>query len=91
MGGYFADPDEKAAFEDMVKAIDKAAEKRYKSMDRKHKHAQAAHKYNAKNTVQVPIRLNVKTDADILAKLETVASKQGYIKELIRRDMSRSE
>lgn len=60
-------------------------------MDRKHNHAQAAHKYNAKNTVQVPIRLNKNTDADIIARLETVASKQGYIKELIRRDMSRSE
>lgn len=60
-------------------------------MKRKSNHAQAAHKYNAKNTVQVPIRLNKNTDADIIARLETVASKQGYIKELIRRDMSRSE
>ena len=60
-------------------------------MDRKHNHAQAAHKYNAKNTVQVPLRFNVKTDADIIARLESVQSKQGYIKELIRRDMSRSE
>lgn len=61
-------------------------------MDRKqHNHAQAASKYNKKATVQVPIRLNKNTDADILAKLETVTSKQGYIKSLIRRDMSRSE
>lgn len=60
-------------------------------MKRKSSHAQAASKYNKKATVQVPIRLNKNTDADILAKLETVESKQGYIKELIRRDMSRSE
>lgn len=60
-------------------------------MKRQNNHAAAAHKYNQKNTVQVPIRLNIHTDADILAKLETVASKQGYIKELIRRDMGRPE
>lgn len=60
-------------------------------MKRKSNHAQAASKYNKKATVQVPIRLNKNTDADILAKLETVESKQGYIKALIRRDMSRSE
>lgn len=56
-------------------------------MKRQHNHAAAAHKYNQKNTVQVPIRLNKNTDADILAHLESVQSKQGYIKELIRRDM----
>lgn len=60
-------------------------------MKRQNSHAAAAHKYNQQHTVQVPIRLNKTTDADILAKLESVASKQGYIKELIRKDMSRSE
>lgn len=57
---------------------------------RKHDHAAAAHKYNKTHTVQVPIRLNKNTDADIIAHLESVQSKQGYIKELIRRDMNRS-
>ena len=56
-------------------------------MKRQNAHAAAAHKYNQKNTVQIPIRLNKGTDADILHHLETVESKQGYIKELIRRDM----
>lgn len=46
-------------------------------------------KYEAKNTIQVHLKLNKRTDADILQKLEEVESKQGYIKELIRRDMAK--
>ena len=49
--------------------------------------SKAANAYNKRSTVQVPLRLNTKTDADILAKLETVESKAGYIKELIRKDI----
>ncbi len=37
------------------------------------------------------MNLNRKTDADIIAKLETVSSKQGYIKRLIREDIARSQ
>ena len=44
-------------------------------------------RYDLKNTVQVHLKLNLKTDADILAKLKAVPSKQGYIKELIREDI----
>lgn len=33
------------------------------------------------------IRLNIKHDKDILARLEEVESKAGYIKELIKRDI----
>jgi len=44
-------------------------------------------KYDAKTSVQVHLKLNRKTDADILEKLEKVSSKQGYIKELIRADL----
>ena len=44
-------------------------------------------KYDASNTKQFKMKLNVKTDADILAKLDQVENKQGYIKELIRRDI----
>lgn len=47
----------------------------------------ASNKYDKENTRQISVRLNKKTDADILEHLETVESKQGYIKELIRRDM----
>ena len=40
-------------------------------------------KYNKKNSVLVPIRLNKQTDKDIIYHLETVNSKGGYIKDLI--------
>lgn len=45
-------------------------------------------KYDKVNTKSVFLKLNVKTDADILEHLETVGNKQGYIKELIRKDMN---
>lgn len=51
----------------------------------------AVNKFNKEKTRCVQIRLNLKTDADILEKLDSVPSKMGYIKELIRRDMNRPE
>lgn len=51
--------------------------------------SKAANAYNKRCTVQVPLRFNTKTDADILAKLETVDSKAGYIKALIRADIAK--
>lgn len=42
--------------------------------------------YNQKNTTNVCIRLNISTDADVIEVLSQMKSKQGYIKELIRRD-----
>lgn len=44
-------------------------------------------KYDAKATKQIRMKLNIKSDADILAKLDEVDNKQGYIKELIRKDI----
>lgn len=41
-------------------------------------------RYDAKNTVQVKLKLNKNTDADILQKLDEVDSKQRFIKEAIR-------
>lgn len=46
-------------------------------------------KYDAKNTRQVHLKLNRRTDWDILEKLSSVPSKQGYIKALIRSDLNR--
>ena len=46
-------------------------------------------KYDSANTIQVHLKLNKKTDADILEKLGTVTNKQGYIKELIRADIAK--
>lgn len=41
-------------------------------------------RYDAAHTRQIRLKLNINTDADILAKLDCVDNKQGYIKELIR-------
>lgn len=46
-------------------------------------------RYDEKNTKQIRLKLNLKTDADILEKLSEVDSKQGYIKRLIREDISK--
>lgn len=43
-------------------------------------------KYDKDNTVQIKLKLNKKTDSDILEILNSVSNKQGYIKELIRID-----
>lgn len=47
----------------------------------------AQKKYDAANTVFVGLKLNRKTDADIIAKLDAVGNRQGYIKNLIRQDL----
>lgn len=48
----------------------------------------ASLKYNKENTVQVSLKLNRTTDADLIDSLNRIANKQGYIKELIRRDIA---
>lgn len=45
--------------------------------------------YDKKYTTKTLLKLNNKTDADIIEKLSSVGNKQGYVKELIRRDMNR--
>ncbi len=47
----------------------------------------ASAKYDAINTRQIKLKLNKKTDADILAKLDSEDNVQGYIKTLIRKDI----
>lgn len=49
----------------------------------------AQKKYDAANTRQLHLKLNRRTDWDVLEKLDSVPSKQGYIKELIRADLNR--
>lgn len=49
----------------------------------------ASIKYDALNTTRLYVRLNNKTDADILEHLNQIENKQGYIKDLIRKDMKR--
>ncbi len=48
-------------------------------------------KYDKTNTTQIRMKLNLKTDADILEKLESVGNKQGYIKALIRADIAENK
>lgn len=45
-------------------------------------------KYDKANTKQIMLKLNRTTDADILERLAEVGNVQGYIKQLIRRDIS---
>lgn len=44
-------------------------------------------RYDRAHTKQVVLKLNLKTDADILRQLEACGNKQGYIKALIREDL----
>lgn len=47
----------------------------------------ASERYDRENTVRVAIKLNKKTDTDILEQLARQDNKQGYIKALIRADI----
>lgn len=51
--------------------------------------------YDREHTRAVKLKLNTKTDADILAKLDAMADqpggKQGYIKRLIREDLKKQD
>ena len=46
--------------------------------------------YNDAHTRQIKFGFSTQYDADILAKLDSVPNKQGYIKELIRADIARA-
>lgn len=50
----------------------------------------AAAKYNKEHTRLITLRLT-QHDADILARLDAVPNKQGYIKSLIRADIARAK
>lgn len=49
----------------------------------------ASARYDAANTRQIKLKLNTKTDADILDLLDRLENIQGYIKGLIRQDMKK--
>lgn len=48
-------------------------------------------KYDAIHVKYFSLKLNIKTDADLIQKLDTVGNKQSYIKRLIREDIERSQ
>lgn len=53
-------------------------------------HVRAANKYNEANIKQYVLKLNVKTDQDIITALDSIeGSRQGYIKQLIRDDIAK--
>jgi hypothetical protein len=47
-------------------------------------------KYDALNTKQYRLKLNIKNDNDIMEKLAATGNMQGYIKQLIRKDIALS-
>lgn len=47
----------------------------------------AAKRYDDKYTIMVPVKLNKRTDADIISHLQSIYNRQGYIKDLIRDDI----
>ena len=52
--------------------------------------ARAAEKYKRENTKQYKLMLSLKYDQDIIAQLDNVENRQGYLKQLIRADIARS-
>lgn len=56
-------------------------------MKKMNNQSQSSIKYDRENTKRVFIKLNKNTDKDILDHLDGIPNKQGYIKELIRKDM----
>ena len=60
-------------------------------VDSKRANYEKHREYDKANTIGVYLKLNKKTDADIIAALETVANKQGFIKRLIRQEIAKSE
>ena len=50
----------------------------------------ATAKYNKQNTITYGMKMNKKTDADIIKKFEEVGNVQGYLKKLVREDIQKS-
>lgn len=50
----------------------------------------ASEKYKKENTKQYKLMLSLKYDADIIAMLDSVENRQGYLKSLIRADIARA-
>lgn len=49
--------------------------------------SKAAYKWDRANTTRIGLKLQNNTDRDILAVLDRIGNKQGYIKMLIREDL----
>lgn len=53
--------------------------------------SEAKKRYDKQHTKQIALKLNKKTDADVLARLGRVGNMQGYIKKLIREDVEKTD
>lgn len=51
----------------------------------------AKQKYNRDKTRSINLRLVKSTDADIISKLDSIPNKSGYIKSLIRADLTKGD
>lgn len=51
----------------------------------------ATKKYQLANTKQYILKLNKRTDSDVIERLDACENKQGYIKQLIRADMGKGK
>jgi|GEM_PF-607278 len=51
----------------------------------------AVRKYEKENTVRISLILNKNTEPDLIDRLQTVDSKNGYIKSLIRADIAQGK
>lgn len=49
----------------------------------------ASRAYQQRNCTQVLLRLNTKTERDIIEALEASGNKAGYLKRLVREDLAR--
>lgn len=58
-------------------------------MPGKYNHYKA--EWDKTHTKEFKMKLNLNTDADIIAKLDSLDNKQGYIKKLIREDIAKGE
>lgn len=56
-----------------------------------HPNSKYVRKYDDDNTKQIRLKLNLRTDADILEYLDNCGNKQGTIKQLIREDIKRKQ
>ena len=54
-------------------------------------HSIAQAKYDKEHCRTYNLKLNLVNDADLIERLDTVESKQGYIKQLIRDDIRKTE
>lgn len=71
-----------------VRAVKMINDKKAKREAEKSAKVKASMKYNAANVKQVKLNLNKKTDADIIEALAACGNMQGYIKDLIRKDLN---